>query len=49
MFIIEEKLYWVCNYVLLLCEGLFNLVVVVGIDLLMKFLKKYVVFKNSSG
>lgn len=47
--IIEEKSYRVCNYVLSLREGLFNLAAAAGIDSPTKFSKKHVVFKNSSG
>ncbi|WP_427126750.1 FMN-binding glutamate synthase family protein [Priestia megaterium] len=47
--IIEEKSYRVCNYVLSLREGLFNLAAAAGIDSPTKFSRKHVVFKNSSG
>src|SRR5699024_5314341 len=43
---VEEKKYRVCNYVLAMRQGLFELAAVAGIDSPVKFERKHIVFKD---
>ncbi|OCA81408.1 FMN-binding glutamate synthase family protein [Pseudobacillus wudalianchiensis] len=47
--VIEEKYYRVCNYVVSLREGLYNLAAAAGIDSPTKFERKHVVYKDELG
>jgi hypothetical protein len=46
---VEEKHYRVCNYVISLHEGLYNLAAAAGIDSPVKFERKHIVFKDEFG
>ncbi|MED1204004.1 FMN-binding glutamate synthase family protein [Heyndrickxia acidicola] len=46
---IEEKHYRVCNYVISLREGLFNIAAAAGIDTPVKFERKHIVYKDEFG
>jgi glutamate synthase domain-containing protein 2 len=46
---VEEKHYRVCNYVISLREGLYNLAAAAGIDSPVKFERKHIVYKDEFG
>lgn len=47
--VVEEKFYRVCNYVISLREGLYNLAAAAGIDSPTKFERKHIVYKDELG
>lgn len=47
--VIEEKSFRVCNYILSLREGLFNLAAAAGIDSPAKFTRDHIVYKDRDG